>query len=298
MNASSNLEDAARIDDASGGPTLQFRHDQRNSGVSRRGQLHPGNSLKIEYDPRRLPSEGGTILRDVICNVRYRPSGELHSGTLVREDGSVSQVARPLACEVRIPSGTTGVEIWFEGRGSTGTIGWDSRYGDNYLFPVTEDGLPIPECSVVLRTDSLIDANRIQVVQDAAFKEQIAIGASGARLRTGLVIRVRIDDPSASTVAWADLHIFDASEDLIHAGTIALEQAEPPTTNAELRFWDAEVYQGSGGASGMGVSARPDAHTIQYRLYCHIDDQIFTDGVLHQFDVPADTEVRAIPGGW
>ena len=56
---------------------------------------------------------------------------------------------------MRIPSGTTGVEIWFEGRGSTGTTSWDSRYGDNYLFPVTEDGLPIPECSVILRTDSL-----------------------------------------------------------------------------------------------------------------------------------------------
>jgi hypothetical protein len=27
-------------------------------------------------------------------------------------------------------------------------------------------------------------------------------------------------------------------------------------------------------------------------------DQVFSDGVLYQFDVPADTDVRPIPGGW
>jgi YihY family inner membrane protein len=44
--------------------------------------------------------------------------------------------------------------------------------------------------------------------------------------------------------------------------------------------------------SGMGVWSRPDAHTIQYRLYCQVRGQIFTDGVLHQFDVAADEDAR------
>jgi hypothetical protein len=58
------------------------------------------------------------------------------------------------------------------------------------------------------------------------------------------------------------------------------------------------VYQGSGGGSGAGVWWSPDAHLVQYRLYCQVGEQVFTDGVLHQFEVPADAEVRPIPGSW
>src|SRR5438309_5784868 len=40
------------------------------------------------------------------------------------------------------------------------------------------------------------------------------------------------------------------------------------------------------------------ASAVQYRLYRQIDNRVFTDGVLHQFEVPADAAVRPIPGGW
>jgi len=40
---------------------------------------------------------------------------------------------------------------------------------------------------------------------------------------------------------------------------------------------------------GNGWS-RPDAHTVQYRLYCRVRGQVFTDGVLHQLAVPADED--------
>ena len=45
----------------------------------------------------------------------------------------------------------------------------------------------------------------------------------------------------------------------------------------------------------MGAWSRPDAHTVQYRLYCERAGQVFTDGVLHQFEVPADEDVRRVP---
>ena len=62
-------------------------------------------------------------------------------------------------------------------------------------------------------------------------------------------------------------------------------------------MWEDEVYQGSGGGSGSGVWFRPDAHTVQYRLYCQVRGRRFTDGVLHQFEVPADEDVLRGPGG-
>jgi hypothetical protein len=49
-----NLRPSIDQDDA---VTLQFRHDQRNSGISRHGHLHPGGRLRVEYDPRRLALE-------------------------------------------------------------------------------------------------------------------------------------------------------------------------------------------------------------------------------------------------
>jgi len=199
---------------------------------------------------------------------------------------------------VRIPTGTTQVEVWFEGRTPDGTASWDSRYGQNFTFPVAEEGLPIPRQSIAVRADARVDATRMHVVEDAASKEQVPLGFSGTRLQTALVVRAQVSEPSTAPAVWADVHVFDAMGELLHTLTIPLEPSAQPQADETVRVWDAEVYPGSGGASGMGVWPRPDAHTIQYRLYCEVEGQVFTDGVLHQFEVPADTDVRPIPGGW
>jgi hypothetical protein len=165
-------------------------------------------------------------------------------------------------------------------------------------FAVTDGGSPVPERSVVPRSNTRIDARWVHVVEDAASKQQVALGASGSRLRTALVVRAQVDQPSDLAGVWADVHVFDAMGELLHAVTVALEPNSQTQPAAASRLWDAEIYPGSGGASGMGVWSRPDAHTVNYRLYAQIGDQLFSDGVLHQFDVPADTEVRPVPGGW
>ena len=64
-----------------------------------------------------------------------------------------------------------------------------------------------------------------------------------------------------------------------------------------LFVWEDVIYQGSGGGSGMGVWWRPDTHMVQYRLYCQAQRsvfetqaQVFTDAVLHEFELPADQD--------
>jgi hypothetical protein len=94
-----------------------------------------------------------------------------------------------------------------------------------------------------------------------------------------LTVRALTGDSAATADTWADVHVFDAAGELIHAGSVALKQPERYADPA-LRVWGDEVYQGSGGGSGMGVWSRPDAHTVQYRLYCQVRGQVFTDGVL------------------
>src|SRR6266550_1701355 len=102
-----NLPATIECDDATSAVTLQFRHDQKNSGVSRHGQLHPGELLRIQYDPARLVPAGvkTTTATDVLCHVRFQPAGEQRTGSLVHQPASVQSQARaprPLTFEVQI----------------------------------------------------------------------------------------------------------------------------------------------------------------------------------------------------
>jgi hypothetical protein len=195
--------------------------------------------------------------------------------------------------EAELPQDATSIEVWFERRGPDGATGWDSRYGQNFRFALAPEGLPVPEPAVELRPDAVVDASRIRVVEDMASK-----GTEGSAVHTGLTIRAHVATRPAPIGAWADVHVFDGTDQLIHTGTVALQPPEPRPEGTAEQTWRADVYQGSGGGSGLGVWSRPDAHTVQYRLYCETPLGVFTDGVMHEFDVPPDAEVRPIPGGW
>ena len=280
---------------------LRFRHNAAGSGVSRHGHVRPGGRLVVEYDPTRLPpvADASGASGNIICHLLFHPGGQRHSGRVSKPGVTSGQAVTPRHApfEVLVPSDATNVEVWFERRGSGMPSGWDSRHGQNYSFVVVGEGLPVPEPSVAPRARATVDPRKIRVVEDAASKEQTVMGTAARRLHTGLVVRALIGDVAAPTDVWADLHVFDAAGELIHAGNVTLQHHDS-TVHGELFVWEDEIYQGSGGGSGMGVWSRPDAHTIQYRLYCQphksvpqTQAQFFTDGVLHEFEVPADEDV-------
>jgi Family of unknown function (DUF6209) len=282
--------------------TIRFRRDQFSSGISRIGHPRPGGELRVEYDPSRLidADVGPSASVEIVCHARFQPTGQEHSADLQFPSTATRRaqgIPRPGLFHTRIPEQTTLVELWFERRGAAGTDGWDSRYGLNYRFPVGREGLPVPEQSVALRPEAIIDPSRIHVVDDAAAKAQ-ASSSSGFALRTDLRLSAEITRPTQFTTAWADTHVFDATGELIHRDTLELHRPEAVSAETLTHTWSASVYQGSGGGSGTGVWSRPDAHSVQYRLYCQMGEQVFTDGVLHQFDLPADSEVRPIAGSW
>src|SRR5579871_3991565 len=110
MNLQANTQrEGTPVDAAREMATLQFRHDQKNSGVSRHGLLHAGEGLRIEYDPARLVLAGGPAkaMTDVVCHLRFQPSGEQHSCALAPQATAAYPRAgapRPLICEVQIPT--------------------------------------------------------------------------------------------------------------------------------------------------------------------------------------------------
>lgn len=277
---------------------LRFRQTAGGSGVSRTGHIRPGGTLAVEYDAARLPVrvDATDVVADVVCHMRFLPAGQETHGSGQPAAVAVGPAStRQAQFEVRVPEDAAIVELWFESRGPKGTTSWDSRYGANYCFAVVGEGLPVPEPSVALRRVAIVDPTRIRVVEDAATKETTVMGTAGRRVETGLVIRALVADLETTVDAWADIHVFDGSDELIHAGSVVLERGESGPDGA-LFVWQDVIYQGSGGGSGLGVWSRPDAHTVQYRLYCQAQRPVyelapvFTDDVLHEFEVPADQD--------
>jgi hypothetical protein len=283
-------------DGVSAPAVLRFQHSAAGSGVSRTGHIRPGGTLLVEYDVARISSRTNTSTADVVCHVRFSPGGQLYSGSVQGSEVGAAGAGHQAPFEVLVPANAASVELWFESREPSGTVMWDSRYGANYTFSAVRHGLPVPEPSVALRRAAIVDPSKIHVVQDAATKESTPIGSAGRRVQTALIIRALIEDPSTDMDAWADIHVFDGTDELVHAGSVVLTLRESRSDGA-LFVWEDVIYQGSGGGSGMGVWTRPDTHIVQYRLYCQprrtvyeTQAQAFTDAILHEFELPSDHE--------
>lgn len=133
-------------------PSLSFDNgwQQRQQGA-----LVAGQPFVVRYALERLPDCRGTHngypAWDVRAFARFSPSGEVVEGSVRGFDSptgtpsNASAVSAPL--ELRVPAGTTGVELWFKnftGAGST-CEAWDSNLGANYRFTVEPKALPAVE---------------------------------------------------------------------------------------------------------------------------------------------------------
>jgi hypothetical protein len=276
---------------------LRFQYAPSGSGVSRRGLIRPGAWLAIEYDPSRLANAGAhssALVNEVIAHVRFHPGGQIESGPVARSAASDQPApdapARPAAYTVLVPEDARQVELWFERRSGAGPEAWDSRYGQNFWFDVDLTGLAVPRDSVRPRSGAIVDGGMVAVVAAAAAKKRTPAGGSGSRIVVRLAVEARVCDAASARAAWIDLHVFDGAEERVHAATVPLDR--PAADGEAARFvWDDVVYRGSGGGSGVGVTFRPDAHMVQYRLYGEVHGQLFTDGVLHQLALPPDREL-------
>jgi hypothetical protein len=88
--------------------------------------------------------------------------------------------------------------------------------------------------------------------------------------------------------AWIDVHIFDSNDTVIPRETLTRSYIG---IGSSFRYeFSGKVYQGSTATPGS-VQPRPDARKIQYRLYYEIHYQVFTDGILHQLQLPQDAVI-------
>jgi hypothetical protein len=265
--------------------TLQFLPGWREQ---QEGTINRGGTLTIQYDKSRLSrcfvQWRGAELGNLVAYCRFHPRGDIVSGSVVAPvhdrgipDGIViDYVSQPL--DLSVPLDATDVELWFENFSQTSTHceAWDSRFGQNYWFSIGGPPPRFPSPPVAYRDGAITRPEMVSVLSHKATKVDAFVsnpagGTDGTDLQTKLDHVAWVQESTYGASAWIDVHIFDGSDRLVQASTIGL----PYTGFGPYpRFgFSGLVYQGSVATPGS-VSPRPDAQTLQYRLYYTLDYQL------------------------
>ena len=90
------------------------------------GELRPGRSFDVLYEPERVIECFGSVPPSaVVAEAEFSPGGELRTRRVVK--GTARFAA---------PRGSTGVALWFHAESSDGGQVWDTRFGENYRYPI------------------------------------------------------------------------------------------------------------------------------------------------------------------
>jgi len=151
----------------------------------------------------------------------------------------------------------------------------------------------IPFQSVAFRDGAVTTADMVTVLDECASKTNAkadpAVAGSGLDLETMLSLKAWVRDLGDVKHAWVDLHVFDADDQLIRSETLPLYHLRAVDDGDEYGF-EGSVYRGTGASPGS-VWLAPDARKVQFRLYYEAEGTVFSDGLLRQHEVPADSLV-------
>lgn len=277
--------------------TLQFLADWQES---QQGDIAQGGQLIVQYDQGRFSGcqayHDGMPAWDSSATIRFHPSGQIVSGPLVAHLGGpggqhVLDPPEPVPVDAAIPLDATRVELWFERHNvaSEPCQTWDSRFGRNYWYDVSPRG---PAEQVLPRQGAIPALGMVNVFSaDAekrnAFPQPPIGGKEGSDLQTWLRVTVWTSNIAYAKHVWMDVHLFDGADARIHAVTVAIPYDNVAGGNGDFFTFDGMIYQGTTATPGS-VSPRPDARTVQFRVYYEVGGQIFTDAILHQREVPED----------
>jgi len=112
------------------------------------GNLVPGSTVQIAYDPARLPFErsnyNGAPTWSITAFYRFSPNGPIASRQLDTPTGQVVSrfsddpvEATMMTTSIDIPADADELILWFMNTGQSGFEYWDSDYGLNYIFRFT-----------------------------------------------------------------------------------------------------------------------------------------------------------------
>lgn len=269
------------------------------------GDLVQGGELAVQYDLSRLPQHRTryreAAVWDIIALARFHPDGQILAASVTApvyaSPGGATIDRAPATATFPVPGDAGEVELWFlnlgYGSSSEPPRAWDSRFGQNYRFAVRSAS---PAQPVVPRLNARPAREIVNVQQLVVEKRRHQFGGAGAglpagsELRTHVKLRVWVRNLTYIKHVWCDAHVFDRDQQLVHARTLPLHYRWSTGDGGDLFELDDVLYVGSRGQPGS-VSPRPDARRLQLRIYCELDGQLFTDGILHDRRLPEDAAV-------
>lgn len=276
---------------------LVFRGDWTQS---RRGYIQAGGVLTVDYDITRLPQcrreRLGVPIWEIGAFVRFHPGEQFFQKPVISR-GTPGTHTGAIPVKVEVPADAQAVELWFQVSNLVGCSAWDSRFGQNYWYPVLSQVPTTPSQSVSYRWGAQSNLEMVYLVSDGVRKIKHFFGTPqfpvGSELRTVLTVQSSVRNLAFNKNVWLDVHVFDGDDSLIHSETLTMHFLGSDAAGGDRFGFDDVVYHGSGGGSGMGAWFRPDARKLQYRLYYEVDNRVFTDGILHQQEI--DEDALAVP---
>ena len=264
------------------------------------GTIVRGGGMAIEYEPNRVSgcrrNWRGAEVWDIEGFVRFHPRGEIvHSSVMEKHlDRGIITALSPTPWHLAVPKDTTRLEIWFHNFAQVGgrCDAWDSRYGENYWFDVGgDDPIQLPD-AVRYRDGASARADLVNVIDQIALKKNVFPRPSsgprmGTDLRTFFTVRAWVLNLDFNKHVWIDVHVFQGDGGRIASGTFPLSWEGSASGGGDLFGFDGEIYKGSTATPGS-VSPRPDARFVQFRLYYSVLNQLFSDVILHQLELPED----------
>ena len=155
----------------------------------------------------------------------------------------------------------------------------------------------IPLQSVAFRDGAVPTTEMVAVLDESASKVNAKNhpdgDGAGLDLETVLSVRAWVRNLGDLKSTWVDLHVFDDHNQLIRSETLPLHFVREADDGDEYGF-EGSVYRGTGASPGS-VWLAPDARKVQYRLYYEAEGTVFSDGLLRQHDVAADSLITNPP---
>jgi hypothetical protein len=153
----------------------------------------------------------------------------------------------------------------------------------------------IPTEPVRIRAGAVPTRDMVVVLEESATKSNVKAststsGAGGLDLETVLAVQAWVARGPEPRYSWLDVHVFDADDQLFRSETVPLRHVRRATDDGEVYGFEGSVYRGTGASPGS-VWLAPDARKVQYRLYSESGGQVYTDGLLRQHELPADSEL-------
>ena len=282
--------------------TLKFSADWTETLT---GDLIQGGEIAVDYDLQRLPEYRsiykGAAIWDIRSLVRFQPDLQILATSLTEpvyeSPGGMTIDRSPVVATFAVPGDATQVELWFLNIGyapfnseSDQPMAWDSRFGDNYVFPVRSNSpaQPVTPRQGAQTNRAVVNAPTLTI--DKRRHQFGAHGSAGSEIQTRANVTAWVRNLSYVKNVWFDTNVFDSSNNLIHAESFPLHYSTGGDVSDYFELNDV-LYLGSRGQPGS-VTPRPDARRVQFRLYYEVNGQVFTDGILHDHPLPEDGAVH------